>query len=346
MPSAHEAKRYGGYVKEKAAIARTKVTGDEIERAVLKCTSHAAKAPNEKHLSRLLATTDFTPDEAARIAASLERRMHDHEWVVVGKALTTVHALMRSAASDHLRVAILRRQSLFLVQAMKLGGVGCDREEANNADFARRYARYLEERSATTVHGGLSHSIENTAQCGEELTRMPMVASLQTATGLVRQMRAAADIGFDPEWAENPVTAQGLRMCAQDARLLYLLTSRQFLLMLDSLERMSSSERNAGITFFEEFDAASRRLQGMFDKLSTYRGGSAMSRLVAESAPQLRLIPQHDAEVIRATLRSGVPRPSAEEEIELADIPTDVIPLVTLPSGELSVGPAAAARAT
>ena len=78
----NDLKKAGGYLKEKLAIGMTRWSDDELERAVIKVTSHKLKAPNEKHMARLISATfnSFNPgkhhyeDPNKYIVDELEKR--------------------------------------------------------------------------------------------------------------------------------------------------------------------------------------------------------------------------------------------------------------------------------
>lgn len=50
----NDAKKAGGYFKEKLTIAASRFNNDECIRAIAKVTSHKLKVPNEKHMPRLV----------------------------------------------------------------------------------------------------------------------------------------------------------------------------------------------------------------------------------------------------------------------------------------------------
>ena len=101
--TSNDAKKAGGYLKEKFTIGISRVTGDEVSRSIMKTTSHMLKAPKDKHLQRLLSAThghcsadslEKHKDMAAYIVEELEKRSHTHNWIVVLKTMITSHHML------------------------------------------------------------------------------------------------------------------------------------------------------------------------------------------------------------------------------------------------------------
>ena len=171
-----KAKRTGGAVLDKLMVAKTRVTSNELERALLKVTSHKLKEVNPKHLGRLVQhTVDLSvpKEDMEYIVTELEKRLHNHEWVVVLKSLVTLHALLKHG-SRRICDEIVQKQGLFHISHFK------DLEK--HSRFIKKYSRYLEERCMTMLHTGCGMRIERPKELASELAVMPTQLALRTTT--------------------------------------------------------------------------------------------------------------------------------------------------------------------
>eukprot|EP01065_Artemidia_motanka_P036757 TRINITY_DN4476_c0_g3_i4.p1 TRINITY_DN4476_c0_g3~~TRINITY_DN4476_c0_g3_i4.p1 ORF type:complete len:317 (+),score=138.08 TRINITY_DN4476_c0_g3_i4:57-1007(+) len=305
------AKLVGSYLKEKAVIARTRVTGDELDRAVMKCTSHKVKEPNEKHLKRLV-ISDYSQEDAAFLVRGIERRLHTHDWVPVVKALVTLHTLLKYSDSQTLQDALHRSQNLYRIAALKLEGA--ERVSSSVSTFARTYVRYLEERTKCRLTCRLRSRIEQASSVVAEIAAMEPGEGLAVVTALCGQLRLCADLGYSAEWAGNPCSLAGLRLCISDSKLLYVLTSRQVLRLLEGAAALRAADRPAAVLLLDAYVGACSRLQGVFSGAAELHSKG----LIDFSVPELRVIEPDRA----AKLRQLLSEPPSDDPS--ADVPEPV----------------------
>ncbi|KAJ9471012.1 putative clathrin assembly protein [Diplonema papillatum] len=176
-----DAKKVGGYLKEKAIIALTRVTENEVDRAIIKVTSHKLKPPNEKHLKRLVAATfasrpEYDPRTPPKdIVKQLEGRLHSHKWIVALKTLVTLHTLLKQGSGEMV-LAMARHSGLFHVSHLK---DFTDIEAGSHPAFIQRYARYLEERCMAVLHMGCKQKIEKSEELKKEIEELPFSSALR-----------------------------------------------------------------------------------------------------------------------------------------------------------------------
>lgn len=330
-----DAKLAGGWLKEKAVIARSRVSGDEVERAVTKCTSHKLKPPNEKHLARLM-NAEFSGEDADFVAASLERRAHSHDWVTVVKTLITAHALMKGCRCDVLLNALYRRQGMYRVSAMKLTPQARDDVAASQARFVAAYARCLEERSLGALSSGLRARLEQTEFVVAELAAMAVPAALHAATSLVAQLRACSGVAFDEAWV-NAATIAGLRLVLHDSKLLYIALSRRCMWLIDAAPALPAQHRPAALDVFAGFAELTGRLERL------YAGAAELAQqglLPRESVPALRPLARGDTDRVIALLRGGgAAEPWDDDLPEAEPLPAELLVDVAAPPSGLRVPP-------
>ena len=163
-----EAKRKGGKFRDKVIS----ITGNELERSLVKVTSHSTKPVSEKHMSRLLTAAQGDQGETRTtwMLGELEKRLHNHEWIVVVKSLYVLHTMIKRGSAA-MTDTICHKQGIFHISHFK--------DMTEHSRFIKKYSRYLEERCIATVHMGCGLTIERTKELMAELERMPSSRALK-----------------------------------------------------------------------------------------------------------------------------------------------------------------------
>jgi len=289
----NDAKKLGGYLKEKLTIAWSRFSDDELVRAVTKVSSHMLKIPNEKHLQRLINATygqynsggnDYG-DVNKWIVEALESHLHAHNWVVVLKTAIAYHRLMQDG-SDAWNVAMSLRRGLFSLSHTK--DLADSPDGAEQQIFITNYLRYLEERqiAQTANHNRMKGMrIENQA-FANQLLAVPGREAVTVTSSLLLQFETAIDVQFIPHAVNNFATLQGHRNCLNDAKLLFVAISRKMVNILEKIETMDPQEREAWLPIYKRYAVASKKFANKLTEMKNARVAWG------EALPTIRPLPE------------------------------------------------------
>ena len=137
----------GQSLADRVNAARYALAGQGVARAVCKATTEEVAAPKKKHLEYLVQCT-HEPNVSVPTLANLlvERASSSSNWVVVFKALVTLHHLMcfgNERLSQYLATA-----SAAAALPPSLTGFAGSATDSDMCTFVRRYARYVNAKAA------------------------------------------------------------------------------------------------------------------------------------------------------------------------------------------------------
>jgi hypothetical protein len=274
----NDAKKLGGYLKEKLTIAWTRFSDDELVRAVTKVSSHMLKIPNEKHMQRLINATYGQYNSGGTeygdvnkwLVEALESHLHAHNWVVVLKTALAFHRLMADG-SDAFNSAVQARRGLFSLSHIK--DLADSPDGAEQQIFVTHYLRYLEERQiaqSANAQRLKNMRIENQAFANQYLTIQGRESVVVTSS-LLLQFETAIDVQFIPHSVNNFATLQGHRNCLNDAKLLFVAISRKIVNILEKIEGFSPEDREAWLPLYKRYAIASRKFAARLAEMKQSR---------------------------------------------------------------------------
>lgn len=274
----NDAKKLGGYLKEKMTIAWTRFSDDELVRAVTKVSSHMLKIPNEKHMQRLINATYGQYNSGGTeygdvnkwIVEALESHLHAHNWVVVLKTAIAFHRLMADG-SDAFNNAVQSRRGLFSLSHIK--DLADSPDGAEQQIFVTNYMRYLEERQiaqSANAQRMKNMRIENSA-FANQLLAVQGRESVTVCSSLLLQFETAIDVQFIPHAVNNFATLQGHRNCLNDAKLLFVAISRKMVSILEKIEGFTPEEREAWLPIYKRYALASRKFAAKLTEMKNSR---------------------------------------------------------------------------
>jgi hypothetical protein len=299
----NDAKKLGGYLKEKLTIAWTRFSDDELVRAVTKVASHMLKIPNEKHMQRLINATygqynsggtDYG-DVNKWMVEALESHLHAHNWVVVLKTALAFHRLMADG-SDAFNTAVQNRRGLFSLSHIK--DLADSPDGAEQQIFVTHYLRYLEERQIAQLANAQrlkNMRIENQAFANQLLSIVGREAVTVTSSILL-QFETAIDVQFIPHAVNNFATLQGHRNCLNDAKLLFVAISRKMVNILEKIEGFTPEEREAWLPIYKRYSLASRKFAARLTEMKNSRVSWG------EDLPTIRPLPDDILEQLASVL--------------------------------------------
>ncbi|XP_022127246.2 phosphatidylinositol-binding clathrin assembly protein LAP isoform X7 [Pieris rapae] len=140
----------GQTINDRLLAARHSIAGQGLAKSVCKATTEEMIAPKKKHLDYLVHCTNEPNVSIPQLANLLVERTQNTNWVVVYKALLTVHHLLaygNERFTQYLASSNSTFQlSNFLDKSGVQGAAGA-RIGYDMSPFIRRYARYLNEKA-------------------------------------------------------------------------------------------------------------------------------------------------------------------------------------------------------
>ncbi|XP_014362862.1 phosphatidylinositol-binding clathrin assembly protein LAP isoform X10 [Papilio machaon] len=143
-------KMAGQTINDRLLAARHSIAGQGLAKSVCKATTEEMIAPKKKHLDYLVHCTNEPNVSIPQLANLLVERTQNTNWVVVYKALLTVHHLLaygNERFTQYLASSNSTFQlSNFLDKSGVQGAAGA-RIGYDMSPFIRRYAKYLNEKA-------------------------------------------------------------------------------------------------------------------------------------------------------------------------------------------------------
>ncbi|XP_023222585.1 phosphatidylinositol-binding clathrin assembly protein LAP-like isoform X10 [Centruroides sculpturatus] len=135
----------GQTLNDRLTAARHTLAGQGLARVVCKATTEEAIGPKKKHLDYLLHCTNEPNVSIPQLANLLIERTQHSSWVVVFKALVTVHHLMCYGNERFTQYLASSNCTFQLSNFLDKSGV----QGYDMSTYIRRYAKYLNEKAVT-----------------------------------------------------------------------------------------------------------------------------------------------------------------------------------------------------
>ncbi|KAF2354478.1 AP180 N-terminal (ANTH) domain [Trinorchestia longiramus] len=133
----------GQSINDRLTAARYSIAGQGLAKSVCKATTEEVIGPKKKHLDYLLQCTNEPNVSIPQLANLLIERTQNQAWVIVFKALITVHTLMCYGNERFTQYLASSNCSFNLSGFLdKTGASGYDM-----STFIRRYAKYINEKA-------------------------------------------------------------------------------------------------------------------------------------------------------------------------------------------------------
>ncbi|XP_047507719.1 phosphatidylinositol-binding clathrin assembly protein LAP isoform X8 [Pieris napi] len=140
----------GQTINDRLLAARHSIAGQGLAKSVCKATTEEMIAPKKKHLDYLVHCTNEPNVSIPQLANLLVERTQNTNWVVVYKALITVHHLLAYGNERFTQYLASSNSSFqlsnFLDKSGVQGAAGA-RIGYDMSPFIRRYARYLNDKA-------------------------------------------------------------------------------------------------------------------------------------------------------------------------------------------------------
>ncbi|KAG8521355.1 Phosphatidylinositol-binding clathrin assembly protein, partial [Galemys pyrenaicus] len=228
--------------------------GSSASKAALAATTEEPTEPGPKHLAGcshvrplcdiLLLSTDLTQYinetnmSVAHLADILSKKTSSSSWVVVFKALVTVHHLMVHGNERFIR-HLASRHSLFTLHNFLDKSVV---EGSAMSIFIRRYSRYLNERSL--AYRQIASDITKVKRGARGMMRsMDTDGLLNTLPVIQTQLDALLSFAADPDEISNNIVHAAFRLLLRDALRLFAAYNEGVLNLLGNRSARSAHGR-------------------------------------------------------------------------------------------------------
>lgn len=298
-----DAKQSAGYFKEKAVIGLSAFTGDEIEKSILKATSHMLKAPKEKYVQKLVAASYGQYGNRLKegvplneyIVRELEKRSHTHNWIIVLKTMVAYHRLLCDASDDMVETICYFRNVFNQSHTKNLAETN---DGAGQAYFIAQYMTYLEERCAMQTALGKCRRIEIPEF--EEYLKSLNADSLQPVfEALLRLLEALSAVQYREVIVNNFCTMEAYQLLIKDGKRLFQLLAKRVIYILDGFEELTLPEKKRWFDLYRRYDSAFLSLKAFFDSILH------SSKVFVEPVPQLKPLPPSLATRLENDIRAS-----------------------------------------
>ncbi|XP_074038002.1 phosphatidylinositol-binding clathrin assembly protein LAP isoform X2 [Leptinotarsa decemlineata] len=133
----------GQTINDRLLAAKHSLAGQGLAKSVCKATTEEMIGPKKKHLDYLVHCTNEPNVSIPQLANLLIERSQNTNWIVVYKALVTVHHMMCYGNERFTQFLASSNSTFQLSNFLDKGGV----QGYDMSPFIRRYARYLNEKA-------------------------------------------------------------------------------------------------------------------------------------------------------------------------------------------------------
>lgn len=137
----------GQTINDRLLAARHSIAGQGLAKSVCKATTEEMIGPKKKHLDYLIHCTNEPNVSIPQLANLLIERSQNTNWVVVFKALITVHHMLCYGNERFTQYLASSNSTFQLSNFLDKSGVQGARVGYDMSPFIRRYAKYLNEKA-------------------------------------------------------------------------------------------------------------------------------------------------------------------------------------------------------
>lgn len=311
-------KTSGGFFKDKASVGFNSITGDQVDKALIKTTDSTIEAPNEKYVSRLIDFTKngykgkFTKDGKSicrYIISDTRKRIHSHNWVVVLKALILLHRLAIEGPLDF--TDTLSDMKVFDYMCIK--SLEKSSEGARHKLFITQYTSYLHFRVRITEAAPKGWRLES----DEFESSMALVA----LHAILEAMDSFVSVPFIQDRVDNYICLEAFRLLIIDGKRLYHQSSRSVLNIVQRFHDLSIEMQEKNSVECIRYNRSATALKEYFDTLL------ASSIPFKESVPSLQPLPGDIPTLLKeimeehsspTALQPSARKPEVDQELDKA----------------------------
>ena len=235
-------------VIDKFEAAKNTLTGDNLNKAVCKASSHELIAPKRKHVDYLILCTNEPTVSIPDLATFILERVKMTNWVVAFKALITAHFLMVQGNERFIQYLAPRTSNFQTDNLSDRSTV----ETMNMSTFVRKYSRYLNHKATTYQRAGFDYCRVKRGDNG--FMRTMTISKLMTHMPILQEQFDSL-LNFDPQAHEvsNAVIYAAFVRCFQDLVKLFALYNEGIIVMLEHYFDFKKVMAREGIEVYKKY---------------------------------------------------------------------------------------------
>eukprot|EP00800_Vazella_pourtalesii_P015715 TRINITY_DN4313_c2_g1_i1.p1 TRINITY_DN4313_c2_g1~~TRINITY_DN4313_c2_g1_i1.p1 ORF type:complete len:525 (-),score=73.93 TRINITY_DN4313_c2_g1_i1:956-2503(-) len=235
-------------VIDKFEAAKNTLTGDSLNKAVCKASSHELIAPKRKHVDYLVLCTNEPMVSIPDLATFILERVKVTNWVVSFKALVTAHFLMVQGNERFIQYLAPRTSNFQTDNLADRSSV----ETMNMSTFVRKYSRYLNHKATTYQRAGFDYCRVKRGENG--FIRTMTITKLMTHLPILQEQFDSL-LNFDPQAHEvsNAVIYAAFVRCFQDLVKLFALYNEGIIVMLEHYFDFKKTMAREGIEVYKKY---------------------------------------------------------------------------------------------
>lgn len=320
----NDAKQAGGFLKSAFTIGFSRMSGDEVSRAVEKVSAQDLTL-NEKHLARLVAATHGKYDSGAKeyenvdqyIMTAMEGKTHTRSFIVVMKALWVFHRFMHEGGQEINRLMENSVRHTFVTRNIK--DLADSPDGAIQQEFILTYIVYIAERLITQGYARNNANVKITARMEQDTFEQKFLCldeyqAIQLFQHLIWTLEKLCDIEFREATLNNHVSLGCFKMLIADSQRIYALLTRRMTHCLDEFSTYKQDAKQKWCELYKAYDKAIINLMAMYAKMMS------MNVLWGVDIPKLRPMPDSVLERLERESDPSSPSAAAVEVVKLSDI--------------------------
>jgi len=239
----------GQTINDRILAARHSLAGQGLAKAVCKATTEEIIGPKKKHLDYLLHCTNEPNVSIPTLANLLIERTQNPSWVVVYKALITIHHLM-CYGNERFTQYLASSNSNFQLSSFldKTGVQGYDM-----SPFIRRYAKYLSEKSVSYRTTAFDFCKVKRGKDGGTLRTMSGEKLLKTLPVLQSQIDALLEFDCTSQDLNNGVINSCFMLLFRDLIRLFACYNDGVINLLEKYFDMNKKNARDALDLYKKF---------------------------------------------------------------------------------------------
>lgn len=239
----------GQSINDRLTAARYSLAGQGLAKSVCKATTEEVIGPKKKHLDYLLHCTNEPNVSIPQLANLLIERAQMQSWVIVFKALITVHHLM-CYGNERFTQYLASSNCNFNLGGFldKTGVAGYDM-----STFIRRYAKYINEKAISYRTVAFDFCKVKRGKEDGTLRTMPTDQLLKTLPVLQAQLDALLDFDCTANELTNGVINSAFMLLFRDLIRLFACYNDGIINLLEKYFEMNKKQARDALDCYKKF---------------------------------------------------------------------------------------------
>ncbi|XP_039289194.1 phosphatidylinositol-binding clathrin assembly protein LAP isoform X5 [Nilaparvata lugens] len=244
----------GQTMTDRLLAARHSIAGQGLAKSVCKATTEELIGPKKKHLDYLIHCTNEPNVSIPQLANLLIERSQNANWVVVFKALITVHHMM-CYGNERFTQYLASSNSTFQLSSFldKSGVQAGARVGYDMSPFIRRYAKYLNEKAMSYRTVAFDFCKVKRGKEDGVLRTMNAENLLKTLPALQAQLDALLEFDCTPTDLSNGVINMAFMLLFRDLIRLFAGYNDSIINLLEKYFDMNKKQCREALDLYKKF---------------------------------------------------------------------------------------------